>query len=440
VERSNAVPGHDHAGEGLLGVGSVEYAELSLSRELDWFRRRIEKLVAGGIYLVAGQPGIGKSTLGIQLALDLGRQGHKTLMILTEQSKEDLALRARRMSSAWPAADAKRALGCISPEDSIYDVENLPTFLAHQVLSAGGKYHGIKLIILDSVQGHGLASAATKKYRQVYEFCRQCKSAGVTVLLVAHVTKKGDIAGPKDLEHNVDCVLVMRKAMAYRPLFVPKNRFGPAVLKPIPLEMDRDTTALKLSPHSESVSSTARTFLGRDVGLAEAQASVALPSYGTRGRITAPGLPKKEIEQLTNCISQIPDMEIEDLDYAIHCRLPGEKRYRSLLGLPVCMALIASYIQKDIPAHHVYIGEIDLLRKVREVPDQIIMDLWDLLAEGKLQTPLRLLCPPEGAKLLREGMAGVTVVACDRLDDAVYHTWPEMRSGGMGNGAGRVGG
>ena len=309
--------------------------------------------------------------------------------------------------------------------------------LAHQVLSAGGKYHGVKLIVLDSVQGHGLASAATKKYKQIYEFCRQCKSAGLTVLLVAHVTKKGDIAGPKDLEHNVDCVLVMRKAMAYRPLFVPKNRFGPAVLKPIPLEIDRVTTALKLSPHSDSVSSTARTFLGKGAGLAEAQASVALPSYGTRGRITAPGLPKKEIEQLTNCISQIPDMEIEDLDYAIHCRLPGEKRYRSLLGLPVCMTLIASYIQKDIPTHHIYVGEIDLLRKVREVPDQIVMDLWDLLEEGKIQKPVRLFCPPESAKLLREGLDGVTVVACDRLDDAVYHTWPQMRSSGFVAASGR---
>jgi predicted ATP-dependent serine protease len=153
----------------------------------------------------------------------------------------------------------------------------------------------------------------------------------------------------------------MRKAMIYRPLFVPKNRFGPALLKAVPLEMDRKTTALKLSPHSESVSSVARTYLGQGIGIAEAQAAVSLPAYGNRGRITAPGLPRKEIEQLTTCMSQIPEMELEDLDYAIQCRLPGERRYRGILGLPLCMALIASYIQKDIPAYHVYLGEIDLL-------------------------------------------------------------------------------
>lgn len=413
--------------EGLLAVGKTQYAELPLSDEFAWFKRRIEKFVAGGIYLLAGQPGIGKSTLGIQLALDLGKRGKKTLYILTEQSKEDLALRARGICSNWPQEEIKTALFNIRPEDTVYDVESLPTFLAHQVINPSGKYRDVKFIIVDSIQGHGLAAAATKKYRQVYEFCRQCKAAGITVLLVAHVTKKGDIAGPKDMEHNVDCVLVMRKAMVYRPLFVPKNRFGPAVLKPVPLEIDKKTTALKLSPYSEAVSSVARTFLGQGVGIAEAQAAVSLPSYGSRGKITAPGLPRKEIEQLTNCISQIPDMEIEDLDYTIHCRLPGEKRYRGILGLPVCMSLIASYIQKDIPSYHIYIGEIDLLRKVREVPDQIVIDLWDAIQAGEIPKPVRLFCPRESAKLIRDTVDGATVIGCERLDDAVFQTWPEIR-------------
>jgi DNA repair protein RadA/Sms len=412
---------------GLLAVEEAEYKELQLSDALNWLKLRIGKFVTGGIYLIAGQPGIGKSTLGIQLALDLGKTEQKSLYILTEQSKEDLGNRARKMCSDWRREDAQKALGFIEPEEGIYDLETLPSFLAHQVLSSSGKYHGVKLIVIDSVQGHGLSAAATKKYRQVYEFCRQCKAAGITVLLVAHVTKKGDIAGPKDMEHNVDCVIVMRKAMVYRPLFVPKNRFGPAILKPVPLEINKSTTALKLSPHSESVSSVARTFLGAGIGIAEAQAAVSLPSYGTKGKITAPGLPRREIEQLTTCISQVPDMDIEDLDYTIHCRLPGEKRYRALLGLPVCMALIASYIQKDIPAYHIYIGEIDLLRKVRQVPDQIILDLWDGIQNGAISTPIRLFCPKESAEIIKDGIEGATIISCDKLDDAVFETWPELK-------------
>lgn len=415
---------------GLLGVAEASHAEIELSESLSWLRQRIARFVVGGVYLLAGQPGIGKSRLSTQLALDIGRRGQRTLYILTEQSPSDLRNAALQMTSDWPRKEAAAAMECVLPEDSVYDLESLPTFLTHQVLSPTGKYRGVSLIVVDSVQGHGMAASATRKYRQVYEFCRQCKAAGITVILVAHVTKKGDVAGPKDMEHNVDCIIVMRRAMTFRPMFVPKNRFGPAVFKPVPLEMDKKTTVLRLSPHSDSVSSVARTYLGKWIGIAEAQASVALPAYGSRGRITAPGLPRKEIEQLTTCISQLPDMQIEDLDYTIQCRLPGDRRYRSLLGLPLCMALIASYIQRDIPPYHLYIGEIDLLRKVREVPDELLLELWEQLKEPgstQLPRPVRLFCPKESAELLQEEVEGATVVACERLDDAVFHTWPELR-------------
>ena len=272
---------------GLLGVGRTELAELPLTDDLGWLRLRIGKFIKGGVYLLAGQPGIGKSTLAIQLALDLGRQGHKVLYILTEQSREELAQRARLIMTHWPSKNVDAALSQVQPEEGVYDIETLPSFLMHQIMSPSGKHHGTACIIVDSIQGQGLSSAATKKYRQLYEFSKQCKSAGITVVLVANVTKRGDIAGPKDLEHNVDCVLVMRKAMAFRPLFVPKNRFGPAVLKPVPLQMDKTSTALSLAPHSDAVSTVARSYLGRDVALPEVQAAVSLPSYGNRGRITA---------------------------------------------------------------------------------------------------------------------------------------------------------
>jgi hypothetical protein len=120
-------------------------------------------------------------------------------------------------------------------------------------------------------------------------------------------------------------------------------------------------------------------------------------------------------------------MEIEELDYAIQCRLPGERRYRGVLGLPVCMALIASYLQKDIPGHHLYMGEIDLLRKVRDVPDQILQDFCVDIQDGVVPKPVRVYGPPASAKLIQELLLdGVTAIACERLDDAVFRTWPEL--------------
>ena len=418
---------------GLLGVNTQEFDEILFSDDLSWLRYRIEKFVEGGVYLLAGEPGIGKTTLALQIAMDLGKQGTNTLYILNEQSKNEIAKRAKQISSEWPSKDGEKALKAvepIGPEDGLYDdISNLPTFLSHQVLGQAGRYYsfGAKLIVVDSIQGQGLSSVATKQYRQVYDFCRRCKTEGITTLLIAHVTKKGEIAGPKDLQHNVDCVLYMRKALAYRPLFVPKNRYGPAVLHPIPLEMNRITTALQLSPHSESVSTVAKTFLGRHFGIAEAQAAVALPNLGNRPQIIAPGLPRKEIEQLINCISQIPDMDIGDLSYTIQCRLPGEQRYRSIMGLPLAMALIASYLQREIPRHHLYIGELDLLRQVREVPNSIIEEPWDAIEENEIATPIRIFCPTESAIVIREKVKDATVIGCDRLDDALYKTWDDLR-------------
>jgi hypothetical protein len=124
-------------------------------------------------------------------------------------------------------------------------------------------------------------------------------------------------------------------------------------------------------------------------------------------------------------------MQIEDLDYTIQCRLPGDKRYRGLLGLPLCMALIASYIQKDIPAYHLYMGEIDLLRKVREIPDEIVLDLLEQLKDPTctaIRRPVRVFCPSESARLLQDEVSGATIVACERLEDAVFSTWPELRN------------
>jgi predicted ATP-dependent serine protease len=197
--------------------------------------------------------------------------------------------------------------------------------------------------------------------------------------------------------------------------------------------MDDETIRLSLSPHVQTTSTVARTFFGRGMGNAEAQAAVSLPSYGSRGQITAPGLPRKEIEQLLNCISQIPDMDIGDLSYTIQCRLPGGRRYKRLLDLPLSMALIASYLQRDIPRHHLYIGELDLLRRIREVPDNIIQELWDAIEAGELSVPVRIFCPQESAHLIREGAKGATVVACDRLEDAIYATWPDLQAGKKAN-------
>jgi hypothetical protein len=92
------------------------------------------------------------------------------------------------------------------------------------------------------------------------------------------------------------------------------------------------------------------------------------------------------------------------------------------------MALIASYVQRDIPPSHIYIGEIDLLRKVCQVPDQIILDLIHDVNARNIEMPVKIFCPIASAEIIKNVMNGITVIACERLDDAVYNTWPELKN------------
>lgn len=132
----------DRENKGLLDVGSATFRELPLTDDLSWLKERVSRLVAGGVYLLAGPPGIGKSTLSIQLALDLGAQDIQSIYILTEQSKQELANRARLMTSTWKPRIRDKAFVNLKPEDAMYDIDTLPTFLAHKVISGNGVYHG----------------------------------------------------------------------------------------------------------------------------------------------------------------------------------------------------------------------------------------------------------------------------------------------------------
>jgi DNA repair protein RadA/Sms len=410
----------------LLTVAQHRQEWLPVSDEYQWATDLFGGFVEGGSYLLGGTPGAFKSGLAFQVGLDLCRQGMHVLFILTEEPAHRLKERALRMTSQWSKADARRALMNLHVETDLQDIEDLPRFVASHVLGSAGKYHGVKLIVLDSIQGQGISGAATRTYERLYEAGRLLKANGITTINVSHVTKRGQIAGPRALEHNCDCVLLLRKTLAYRMLFVPKNRFGPCALKPLAMELDPISVTLRRSPHVQAMTSVARTYMGNGVGLAEIQASVALSNFGARGKVMAPGLPRRDVEQLVACLSGVEGIEIDDLDFVVHCRLPGARPYQNILGLPLCMALVSSYIQRPIPNNQLHIGEIDLLRTVRDLPPSLVQHLSDAIAGGELPRPLRLVCPPSAAERIPL-MDGLEVVPCRRLDDAIFATWPELR-------------
>jgi DNA repair protein RadA/Sms len=244
------------------------------------------------------------------------------------------------------------------------------------------------------------------------------------------LTKRNELAGPRTLEHGVDCVLMLRKTPSCRLLFTIKNRHGPASLRdPAALVLDTITLRLVPTPLASALHAVARTYIGPGVGGAiDVQASVGLAGYGARGRVTAPGLPKAELQQLVASIGQVPGIEIDDLDFSIHCRLPGgRRRYSGSVQLALGMSLLASYLRKSIPPTCLFLGEVDLGRGIRQIDERLRNELINDLAvdDAMAGSPWRIFCHPATAMMLPHGE--IKPVACETLDAVLYHVWPELR-------------
>src|SRR6266566_775534 len=331
---------------------------------LPWLNRALNGgFVRGAVYLLAGGPGLGKTTLTNLLLGDMASRGRKVLYISTEQALGEFRTALERLHAKGgilPNAIVQNFYA----DDTVDDVDALPKFLTRKLLTAGEEYHGVEVIAIDSVQGRGLSSNATRKYTALYEFSNMARAQGLVLILVGHVTKSGAIAGPKNLEHNVDCILYLRRAFRLRPFFIQKNRFGPDVSEPIVLIMD-ERGRLVQSPLSTAKRTTVYGFSGAGDELTETQASVSLPKYGCRPELLAPFLPEKRVRQLLGVLNKLAEIDLTDLSYHINCYLPGHQRYREELDLPLSVALLSSYLQRPVPGNTLFAGELDLTTRVR---------------------------------------------------------------------------
>jgi DNA repair protein RadA/Sms len=423
IERFGPVPANP-AARLLADVRQPRHEQVEFSRN-PFFEELLGQIVREEAVLVAGAPGSNKSTLARQLAIDLAAQGHRTLFILTEENPERLKSAIIKQTSDWAAEDVKKVLAHLHVETAIHDVLMLPGFLTQAVVNPDGAYHGVAMIVIDSIQGPGLSANDFERWQALFQATALTRAARVMTMLVCHVTKSGEIAGPKALQHAVDATVLIRKAYNRRQIAVLKNRFGPETARPMQLELEPTTVTLRPCPHAETLTAVARGYLP-GVGITEVQGAVTLPRPGSPARVVAPGLPRKEIEQYLSGICQIEGFELADFDLSIQCRLPGERRYRGVLGLPLCLALAASYIQKPIPENHVYLGEIDLCRNVRDVPPMIVDDLVMSLELAESTQRFKVLGPPSAAARLAD-FDGIEAIAVRKLEEAIFHTWPDLR-------------
>ena len=349
------------ASSSLAAEAVAESARLSTgSAELD--RVLGGGLVSGSVTLIGGDPGIGKSTLMLQAAAAL--HAHGTVLYATgEESLKQVALRARRLG--LEAATAR-----LIAETCVEEIVGTAATLAAHVL------------IVDSIQTmHServeSAPGAVSQLREcTAELVRFAKSSGTAVLLVGHVTKEGQIAGPRVLEHMVDTVLYFESdtGSRYRVLRSVKNRFGAAneigvfAMLEQGLREVSNPSAIFLSRHEQPVSGSVITVMreGTRSLLIEVQV-LADDSLGQNPRRVAVGIDGNRLTMLLAVAHRHGGLLLQGQD--VFANVVGGVRLAETAGdLAIVMAARSSLNDSPVPNSLIAFGELGLAGEIRPVP------------------------------------------------------------------------
>jgi DNA repair protein RadA/Sms len=357
---SNRVPRTD-ASSSLAAEAILEQSRLTTgSTELD--RVLGGGLVPGSVTLIGGDPGIGKSTLMLQAAAALNGLG-PVLYATGEESLKQVALRARRLG-------LEDATARLMAETCVEDILAATSGLAARVL------------IVDSIQtmhSERIESApgAVSQLREcTAELVRFAKASGTAVLLVGHVTKEGQIAGPRVLEHMVDTVLYFESdtGSRYRVLRSVKNRFGAAneigvfAMVEQGLREVTNPSAIFLSRHAEPVPGSVITVMreGTRSLLIEVQV-LADAALSANPRRVAVGIDGNRLTMLLAVAHRHAGLQLQGQD--VFANVVGGVRLAETAGdLAIVMAARSSLRDLPIPNSLIAFGELGLAGEIRPVP------------------------------------------------------------------------
>jgi len=368
-------------------------------------------LIAGSLVLLGGEPGIGKSTLLVQLLAGIARAaaGRPVLYATGEESVAQTALRARRLG----ATPANLSVVAETDVDRIvaHARELEPAALA--VDSIQTVYTGA----LDSIPG-----AIAQVRECAGRLMQLAKTTGTPTLVVGHVTKDGTIAGPKTLEHLVDVVLSFEgdRGGAYRILRAQKNRFGSTQEIGV-FEMRGGGLVEVLEPSAMLLAERPRGAPGSVVVasadgnrplLVEIQALVAPASAGI-GRRTAAGVDGNRVSLLLAVLAQRAGCDCLLQDVFVNVA-GGVRLDEPAIDLGIACAVASSARGRAVDPQTVVFGEIGLAGEIRAVP---MVELR--LAEAVKLGFTRALVPAQNLSRLDERPAGIELVAVDRLQAAL---------------------
>ena len=320
-------------------------------------------LVPGAALLVGGEPGIGKSTLLLQMAGQVAATGRRVLYVSGEESLSQIKARAERIKALHPTLFALAT----SQVESIFP------------LLEGGDCPA--LLILDSVQTlsssqtEGLPGNVSQVRAVATELIECCKARHITLVLVGHVTKDGNLAGPRLLEHMVDAVISLEgdRQQAFRLLRVLKNRFGPnqellifqMVEEGMALVADPSTYFLGARDPSLSGTAVVMAVDGQRPLAVEVQA-LATKSYLAIPRRTGLGFDVNRLHLLLAVLEKRLKFSFAQTD--IYAKIGGGMRLQEPgMDLALVAAILSSFYDIPLPERAVFWGEVDLNGQIRPV-------------------------------------------------------------------------
>jgi DNA repair protein RadA/Sms len=370
-------------------------------------------IVPGSVVLIGGDPGIGKSTLLLQMTGKLSQTGLKTLYVSGEESARQTRLRGDRLGILHPNLYVLTET-CL--EDILTQVDALKP----------------DLLVIDSIQTMYTSALQSSQgsVGQVREVAAQLmlfsKHTNISTFIVGHVTKAGSIAGPKVLEHIVDTVLYFEgeRQHIYRILRSVKNRFGSTneigvfEMKNAGLEEVTNPSALFLAERPlEQVAGSAVTCTieGTRPVLIELQALVTPGNPGTSRRMTK-GVDTNRVALLVAVLEKIVGLYLQSQDIFVNV-VGGVKIDEPAVDLGLALAITSSC--KNIPLDHqtVFVGEVGLAGEIRSIPY-----VEQRLREAEKLGFTRCLLPANAQKRL-SAQGSLRIIGVNSLADAIEHVF-----------------
>ncbi|MES2299045.1 MAG: DNA repair protein RadA [Pseudomonadota bacterium] len=362
-------------------------------------------LVPGGVVLIGGDPGIGKSTLLLQALANMSQ--HKSVLYVSgEESGAQIALRARRLAvdarhlKLQAEIQLEKILGTLAdlkPEVAVID--SIQTLYSDALTSAPGSVAQVR------------ECAA--------QLTRVAKQSGITIILVGHVTKEGALAGPRVLEHIVDTVLYFegdthssfRLVRAFKNRFGAVNELGVFAMTEKGLKGVSNPSALFLSQHDKQVAGSCVmvTQEGTRPLLVEIQALVDASHLPNARRLSV-GLEQNRLAMLLAVLHKHAGIAAFDQDVFINA-VGGVKITEPAADLAVLLAINSSMRSKALPRGLVVFGEVGLAGEIRPAP----RGQERLREAAKLGFSIAMIPKANAPK---QAIEGLTIIAVDRIEDA----------------------